>query len=59
MATLKSKAEPATPEVVQLRSEDLGETRDFDPAHAKALLAYQESKGYAHWQPVDAADANA
>lgn len=47
---------PAAPEVVRLHSEDLGETRDFTPAHAAALLAYQQEKGYTHWQPAEATD---
>ena len=49
MATAKRTPElPAAadaPDVVTLRSENLGKTKDFTPAHAKALLALQESKG--------------
>lgn len=53
-----AKTAPKTdaPELVQLKCDDLGiKSQDFTPDHAKALLAYQEEKGYAHWQPVDAA----
>lgn len=39
------------PEMVRLYSKDVG-YQDFTPAHAKALLAYQESKGYIHWGPA-------
>jgi hypothetical protein len=47
-----------TPKVVKLKCDDLGiKSRDFTPKHAKDLLAFQESKGYTHWQPVDAADS--
>lgn len=57
MASAKKLAAPAadaTPDTVYLRSEDLGETRPFAPAHANALLAWQEGKGYIHWQRVEA-----
>jgi hypothetical protein len=48
-----------TPEVVKLKCDDLGiESQDFTPKHAKELLAFQESKGYDHWQPVDAAQTS-
>jgi hypothetical protein len=58
MAT-KRIADTDTPKVVKLKCDDLGvKSRDFTPAHAKALLAYQESKGYTHWQPVDAAETS-
>ena len=57
MAKTAPKSE--TPEVVKLKCEDLGvDSRDFTPDHAKALLAFQESKGYTHWQPVDAAQTS-
>jgi hypothetical protein len=42
-----------------LRCEDLGIARPFAPAHAAALLAYQEQHritGNAAWQPVEGAD---
>jgi hypothetical protein len=44
-----------TPDVVTLHCKELGKTQDFTPAHAKALLHLQETKGYDHWQPVDPA----
>ena len=50
-------AAPAAPDTVALRCEDLGETREFTPAHAERLLAYQEQLGHAgdgSWQPVAA-----
>lgn len=47
-------AAPEAPEKVYLRSEELGETRPFTPAHAKALLAYQQEKGQHLWQPAEA-----
>ena len=58
MATTPKKATEHTPDVVQLKCEDLGiKSQDFTPAHAKALLELQASKGYTHWQPVDAPTA--
>jgi hypothetical protein len=57
MATTKKNAAAAAdaaPDTVYLRSEELGETRPFTPAHANALLAWQEGKGYTHWQRVEA-----
>ena len=48
-----------TPDVVKLKCDELGiKSQDFTPKHAKDLLAFQEAKGYKHWQPVDAADAS-
>lgn len=58
MAAAKKLAPPAAeaaPDTVQLRCEELGVTRDFAPAHAKALLKLQRTKGWNHWQPVEAA----
>lgn len=53
MAT-KTLAAPAAdaPTVVTLRSEALGKTKDFTPAHAEALLAVQEAKGIKGWASV-------
>jgi hypothetical protein len=44
--------------MVQLRCEDLGETRDFTPKHAADVLKWQQERGLQgkkSWQPVDAA----
>lgn len=56
MAKAIRQATPDTeaPEVVQLKCDALGiKSKDFEPAHAKALLAFQVEKGYTDWQPVD------
>lgn len=45
MATAKKLAAAGTPEVVTLHSKNLGKTKDFTPAHAKALLDLQQTKG--------------
>jgi hypothetical protein len=51
-------ATDTTDEVVKLKCEALGvESRDFTPAHVKALLAFQESKGLKDWQPVTGSPA--
>jgi hypothetical protein len=60
MASTRKTAElaaPEQPDTVQLRCEDLGQTRPFTRAHAMALLELQESrglKGDGAWQPVEA-----
>jgi len=63
MATTKTTSaapapkELAAPDQVQLRCEDLGETRPFTPKHAAALLKWQAERGLrgdASWQPVAA-----
>jgi len=57
---LAPPAAEAAPDIVQLHCEDLGKTRDFTQAHAKALLAFQEHrglKGSNSWQPVAADEA--
>jgi hypothetical protein len=55
MATKKSTV-PQLPDkpaegMVRLYSKDVGH-QDFTEAHAKALLDYQEGKGYTHWGRV-------
>lgn len=60
-APAKTEApEAAAPQVVKLKCDKLGvESQDFTPAHAKALLDFQQAKGLQPedcWQPVDAAD---
>lgn len=61
IASAKTEAPEVTaPEVVKLKCDKLGvQSQDFTPAHAKALLDFQESKGLKPedcWQPVDAAE---
>jgi hypothetical protein len=61
MASTKKTAAPQLPEkpaegMVRLYSEDAGH-QDFTPAHAHALLKYQEEKGYTHWGPAPDAPA--
>lgn len=60
MATAKKNADQAAPELVQLKCDALGiESQDFTPAHAKALLAFQQAKGLTDWQPVEAPKTDA
>ncbi|TPG66077.1 hypothetical protein [Hymenobacter nivis] len=55
--TAAAAAAEATPDVVYLKCEKLGEkARPFAPAHAKALLQLQADRGLSDWQPADAAD---
>lgn len=63
MATTKTTPAAAAPkeldapDMVQLRCEDLGETRPFTPKHAADVLKWQAERGLrgnASWQPVDA-----
>lgn len=50
-----AEAADATTDVVKLKCKKLGvKSRDFTPAHAKALLELQQAKGDNSWQPVDA-----
>ncbi|QNH60738.1 hypothetical protein [Hymenobacter sediminicola] len=41
------------PEVIRLRSESLGEERDFSPSHAARLQALEASQGKPDWLPIE------
>lgn len=55
--TTAAAAKPAVPQLVRLRCERTGKEKDFTPAHAAALLQYQQERGLTDWQPVTAADS--
>lgn len=59
-ASAAEAPEAADSKMVQLKCDKLGvESQDFTPAHAKALLDFQQAKGLQPedcWQPIDAAD---
>jgi hypothetical protein len=59
MATTKTTPKPEAaqedaPQVVTLRCEALGKTKDFTPKHAKDLLELQAARRLKDWAPVTA-----
>jgi uncharacterized protein YfiM (DUF2279 family) len=55
IAAAAGAAAAPTDDVVKLKCKVLGmKSKDFTPAHAKALLTRQEEKGLSDWQPVAA-----